>query len=414
MAPAGRTQSHWPALDGIRAVAVALVVAYHLSPEAVQRGGSIGVTTFFTLSGFLITSLLLAESEGTGTVSLRRFYLRRALRLLPALVVLVPVVVAYALWSGRADDTVAAVPAVVLYVSNWVRAVSGFDTLGLFEHAWSLAVEEQFYLVWPLVLLAVGAVVGRRDRARAVLLVALAGSAASLAWRLVLWDGNDPAGSAARLYNGTDTVADQLLIGAALAAAVRLLVRRRAPTSSPHPPPSPAARGVGSAAGIGLSAPMVAGLSATAPAALGFLVWVAIERPGGATVANNRLYLTWGATAFAVAAAVVVLAGVAAPASPLSRLLSVRPLVAVGRVSYGIYLWHYPVILAVQAELPDAGTWGQRTISLAVTALAVTLSWRLVERPWLARKERLAPTAPVRPDTAARPSPRAATAPARP
>ncbi len=374
MTEAGRTR-YWPALDGVRAIAVALVVAYHLAPAAVQRGGTIGVTMFFTLSGFLITSLLLAEADRTGRVSLARFYARRALRLLPALFVLVPVVVGYAAISHRQDDTISAAPAVLLYVGNWVRAFQGFNTLGMLEHAWSLAVEEQFYVAWPLVVVGVALLVGRKRRAVAVLIAAAVGAAASLAVRLALWSDLDPAGSAARLVNGTDAVADQLLIGCALAAGLHLLAARRAPSDRREP----------------LSAPVRSALRLLGPAALAFLVWVSITRPGGTSVANNRLYLTWGATAFALSAAVVVLVSVVDEHSPLSRVLSLSPLVAIGRVSYGIYLWHYPAILVVQSEMERSSATVQRATALVLTTVATVASWRFVERPAIARKQRLHP-----------------------
>ena len=367
--PSGRTP-YWPALDGIRAVGVLLVVAYHLAPATIDRGGTIGVTMFFTLSGFLITSLLLSEADRTGTVALGRFYVRRALRLLPALFVLVGVVSAYAALAGRDDDTLAAAPAVLLYAGNWVRAFDGFNTLGMFEHAWSLAVEEQFYLVWPLVMVAVTALVGRRHRAVAVLAVAALGSAGSLVLRLALWDDHDPVASAARVLNGTDAVADQLLLGGALAAGLHIVWSRQ----GRH--------------GL-FAAPAFRTTSAVlGPAALAFLVWVSVARPGGSSPANNRLYLTWGATAFTLAAAVLVLVSVVDERSALSRVLTLSPLVAVGRVSYGLYLWHYPVLLAVQSEMAGSSELVQRLVTLVLSAATTVASWRLVEQPALRLKER--------------------------
>jgi peptidoglycan/LPS O-acetylase OafA/YrhL len=368
--PTGRTR-YWPALDGVRAIGVLLVVAYHLAPATIDRGGTIGVTMFFTLSGFLITSLLLSEADRTGTVSLGRFYVRRALRLLPALFVLVAVVGAYASISGRDDDTLSAAPAVLLYVGNWVRAFGGFNTLGMFEHAWSLAVEEQFYLAWPLAVLAVTALAGRRNRAVAVLVAATVGSIGSLVLRLMIWDDHDPIGSAARVLNGTDAVADQLLVGCGLAAGLHIIWARRSARETPFA--TPAFRAASAVLG---------------PAALAFLVWVSVARPGGASAANNRLYLTWGATAFTLAAAVLVLVSVVDERSALSRVLTLAPLVAIGRVSYGLYLWHFPVLLAVQSEMADSSVLVQRLLTLVLSAVATFASWRLVEQPALRLKER--------------------------
>jgi peptidoglycan/LPS O-acetylase OafA/YrhL len=355
---------YWPALDGVRAVAVLLVLAYHLELPHSPRGGTIGVTMFFGLSGFLITTLLLAEADRTGAVRLRRFYLRRAMRLLPAVLVGVAAITAYAVATGRTDDTTTGAPAVVLYVANWVRAVRGFDTLGLFEHLWSLSVEEQFYLLWPVVVLGATAFAPRR-RAQAVLAAALAGSAVSLVLRLRFWQVTDPAGSAARLYNGTDTVADQLLIGCAFAALLHLLQRAADPR---------------------WLAGLRRALQVIAPLALVFLVWVAAFRPGGTSVDNNRLYLTWGAPVFAAAAVAIVGDGVLSPRGRLAAALSTPPLVALGKISYGFYLWHYPVIVVLRERMADAPSAARWTVSAAVSLAVAILSWQLVERPWLRRK----------------------------
>ena len=220
--------TRWPALDGVRAIAVLLVVAYHLELPYSPRGGAIGVTMFFTLSGFLITSILLREADHTGSIHLPSFFMRRLLRLVPGLTVLCAVVWLWATATDLGDRTSAAVPWVVLYAGNWERVLNGWGSLGALEHAWSLGVEEQFYLVWPLCVLGVGALLRPANRAVGVLVASLLGAAASLVWRLHLWSDADPTQSAARLYNGTDAVADQLLLGCALAAAVHL-VRRRPP-----------------------------------------------------------------------------------------------------------------------------------------------------------------------------------------
>jgi peptidoglycan/LPS O-acetylase OafA/YrhL len=357
---------YWPALDGVRAIAVLLVLAYHLELPYSPRGGSIGVTMFFALSGFLITSLLLAERERAGTISLGRFYARRAMRLLPALVVVVAVVAAYAQVTDRGDDTVSAAPAVLLYTANWVRATDGFLTLGLFEHLWSLSVEEQFYVLWPVMVIAAAAV-GARRRAEAVLAIAAVGCVASLVLRLRFWDGADPAGSAARLYNGIDTVADQLLVGCAFAALLHLLER------------APDARGLEALRRF---------LAVLAPIALAFLVWVAAFRPGGSSVDNNRLYLIWGAPVFAAAAVAVVGDGVLSPRGRLATVLSIPPLVGLGKISYGLYLWHYPVIVVLGERMADEPSWVRWSTSTIASLAVALVSWHVVERPWLRRKPR--------------------------
>jgi len=391
---ADRRPRYWPALDGMRGIAVLLVVAYHGERSLAPRGGAIGVTMFFTLSGFLITTLLLRERATTGRIGLGRFYWRRALRLLPALVALVAVTCAYSAITGNFERTLSGAVPVLLYVGNWMRTLRDSDGLGLLEHTWSLSVEEQFYLVWPLAVIGAAALVPKRRQAEAVLALAVAGALASLVWRLQLWDPAEPRWSAARLYNGTDAVADQLLVGAALAAGLAIWDRRRA--ADPRPDP-----GAGRSPGLFV----VAG-TLGAPLALAYLVFVARVHPGGDSLANDRRYLEWGSLTFALAAAVVVLGATRAPDAWLPRLLSLPPLVAVGKVSYGIYLWHFPAILVVDQHLPDAPDATRAAAVLALTATTTLGSWFLVERPFLALKDgprTSVPAPPRRPVGSARP-----------
>jgi peptidoglycan/LPS O-acetylase OafA/YrhL len=381
---------YWPALDGMRGVAVLLVIAYHGERSLAPRGGAIGVTMFFTLSGFLITTLLLRERAKTGHIGLGRFYWRRALRLLPALVTLVAVTSAYALVTDTFERTVEAALPVLLYVGNWVRTLKDTEGLGLLEHTWSLSVEEQFYLVWPLAVLAAAALVPKVRQAEAVLVLAVGGSLASLLWRLQLWDPEQERWSAARLYNGTDAVADQLLVGAALAAGLALWDRRRASGATGELPVR-----VGWVVG-----------AVAAPLALAYLVFVARVHPGGDSLANDRRYLEWGSLTFALGAAVVVLACVQAGDQWLPRLLSLPPLVAIGKVSYGLYLWHFPVILVIDDRLPDASQLTRGAAVVAATAATTLVSWFMVERPFLRLKDgprTSAPAPPRQPAVPARP-----------
>ncbi len=403
---------YWPALDGMRGVAVLLVIAYHGERSLAPRGGAIGVTMFFTLSGFLITTLLLRERAGSGRIALGRFYWRRMLRLLPALVTLVAVTCAYALVTGNHERTLDAAVPVLLYVGNWMRTLHDSEGLGLLEHTWSLSVEEQFYLGWPLAVIGVAALADRARQAEAVLVLAVVGSVTSLVWRLQLWDPEQPRWSAARLYNGTDSVADQLLVGAALAAGLAIWDRRsasRATGALPVPDeratgalPVPDERATGALpvpderATGGLPVPSVVGAVA-APIALAYLVFVARVRPGGDSLDNDRRYLEWGSLTFALAAAILVLACVRSSDQWLPRLLSARPLVAIGKVSYGLYLWHFPVILVVDERLPDASDLVRGSTVVAATAVATLLSWFLVERPFLSLKDGPRTSAPAPP-----------------
>lgn len=358
---------HQPGLDGLRGLAVLAVLAYHLDLPFAPRGGAIGVTLFFALSGYLITTLLLREVDAGGRPLLGHFYARRALRLFPALLLVVGVVAVYAARFGpaaTADQTLGGLPYVVFYVGNWYRAVTGFGSLGLLEHTWSLSVEEQFYLLWPPVV--AGIVVLARDGRRWLLGVALAGSVAPLLIRLALWQGSTISG--ARVYNGTDTAADPLMMGCALALLLAL---------------------TGGSGRLGRWLRW-----ACWPATL-LLVADALLRLGGHSGGAVTFDLLWGPTVFGLAAAVVVGATVLRPAA----LLRWAPLRQVGVISYGLYLWHYPVYRAVRdQQLPVATARG--LVVLLSFALAAT-SYVVLERPLL-RLKRLVPPArrpvPVAPE----------------
>src|SRR5687767_5284474 len=213
----GRGIGYLPAVDGLRAVAVAAVVAFHLSPDAVP-GGFLGVDTFFVVSGYLITSLLLAEHAADGGIGLRAFWARRARRLLPALLLLLAAVaLAAAVWWPAED--LARIRGDALgglgYVANWRFIAEGGSYFDLnsgpspLRHLWSLAIEEQFYVVWPLV-----AMVCLRRSARLLGIVSAVGAVASVVVLAALGSGD-------RAYYGTDARAHALLIGAVLAVALR-------------------------------------------------------------------------------------------------------------------------------------------------------------------------------------------------
>jgi peptidoglycan/LPS O-acetylase OafA/YrhL len=345
-----------PALDGLRALAVAAVIAYHLGlPWA--RGGYLGVDLFFVLSGYLITGLLLGEQARTGAIGLRAFYIRRARRLLPALLIVLAAVVVYAAAGGGGFDQSTLrgdVASALAYVANWRFVASGqgyfaqFTVPSPLRHMWSLAIEEQFYLLWPLALLALLRVTRRSRRSRghvlAVVLGLVAGSAALMA--ALYHPGHDPS----RVYYGTDTRGFELLIGAALAIA---LAGRAQP-----------------------AAKVRAGLHGAALASLAVLV-VAWSRAADSASWMYR----GGFLACALLAAVVVASVSRAEPGPLGRALSVRPLRWVGQLSYGIYLWHWPVIdLVTHARTGISGPRLQ-VLQVALTLVAASASYYLVERP---------------------------------
>jgi peptidoglycan/LPS O-acetylase OafA/YrhL len=348
-------QRYMPGLDGLRAVAVLAVIAYHLQlPFA--PGGLLGVGVFFTLSGYLITDLLLGQHAAAGQVRLTEFWLRRARRLLPALFVMLAVVAVWVALLDRAQlpGLRPAMAAAAGYVSNWwliVQHTSYFARFGPpspLGHLWSLAVEEQFYLIWPwLLLLGLRAAPGRRGRywLTAATLALAAASAAEMA--LLYHPGYDPT----RVYDGTDTRAFALMIGAALAFAWpsrQLTANLRS-------------RGRWLLDGAG-----AAGL-----AGIVLLVWRTGQYSG---------FLYRGGMVLLSVGTAAVVAASASPASRIGRALGWAPLRWLGVRSYGIYLWHYPVIVlttpANGGESPARGA-----AQLAASIAAAALSWRFIEEP---------------------------------
>jgi peptidoglycan/LPS O-acetylase OafA/YrhL/CubicO group peptidase (beta-lactamase class C family) len=342
-----------PGLDGLRAIAVTGVLLYHAGLGAL--GGFLGVETFFVLSGFLITALLLAEWRAEGRVDLRTFWLRRARRLLPALFALLALtlVVASVVLPEEVADLGAQTLAALAYVTNWhliATQQSYFDATlrpPLLQHLWSLAVEEQFYLLWPLLFTLGIARLGRRG----LLVATLAAAAASTAAMALLAEpGADPS----RVYYGTDTRAAGLLLGAALALVWTPGVAPRLE----HP-----------AAGRLLDA---AGLIALAGLGLAYAL----------VNEQDPLLYRGGFTLVALATAVVVAACTHSRATLLPRLLGLAPLRWLGQRSYGIYLWHWPVFMLTRPMI-DVSFDGPlfTVLRFAAVLLLAELSFRFVETP---------------------------------
>lgn len=355
-------------LDGLRTVAVMLVIVYHVEPDPLP-GGSVAVDVFFTLSGFVITRLLVAEYARTGRIGLGSFYRRRWLRLVPAMLVMCAVIalLSVALPLPLLDGAWVAAGLAAASVVNLVRAgESGpyTDITAPLSHTWSLGVEEQFYLAWPLLLL----VLLRHATARSVLGWVAALCVLPVLWRTVLWDPT----AAHRIYNGPDTRADQLLVGALLAV---VLARLRA--DDPR---------------LALLRRWAGRLCWPALALLGLIAW---QVPITEESRWNPVWYTVGFLAVAVLSATVVADLDLCPRSWPSRLLSVSALAWVGRnLSYGMYLWHYPVIRL----LSDLGVDGGRLLpaGIVVTVAAALASYLLVERPLLRRDRfRVRPLEPV-------------------
>ncbi len=350
-------------MDGLRAVAAGAVIACHLRPDLLP-GGSVGVDVFFAISGFVITTLLVTEFERTGRIRLRRFYTRRFLRLAPALMVLCGLVAFLALATPlRAFEGqwMAALLAAT-YVANIVRASQSgpYDnTMGALPHTWSLAVEEQFYLAWPI---ALRALLGRLT-SRSVVAVVGVSCLVPTAVRLLIWDDD----AAHRIYNGFDTRADQLLVGCLLALVLWHLRDDDAVLAR-----------VRTWAGR---------LAWIAAVALGLVAWRL--RITGWVDGWTPAWYTVGFLAVAVVTATVLATLVLQPRHPLSRLLALPPLAWVGqRLSYGLYLWHYPIL----AYVGTLHLVPQVEVMLVVGGAFVMagLSYRFVERPLLRRKQRYA------------------------
>jgi peptidoglycan/LPS O-acetylase OafA/YrhL len=365
-----------PGLDGLRAIAVSAVLLYHAELPFVP-GGFLGVEVFFVISGYLITALLLAEWRTKGRISLKDFWLRRARRLLPALYVLLVVTLGYSVVflpgevAGLRDDAIAAVG----YVTNWFLVLgreSYFESVGrpsVLQHLWSLAVEEQFYLIWPIVL-AVG--LGVRTsyrRQKLMLIVALAGAAASaVAMALMYEPGVDPS----RVYFGTDTRATGLLCGAALAFLWSPADKYR--TSDKWA----LRRGLGPGwlrRRWWPALPLL--LDILGVAALAALVLFCLHLGE-----FEPLLYRGGLVAVALATALLIAVAVHPKSWLVSRLLGSAPMRWLGVRSYGIYLWHWPVFMLTRPELDvPFGGLALLALRLGLTILLADLSYRLVERP---------------------------------
>jgi len=351
--------THLDGLDGLRALAIIAVVAYHLDPTWLP-GGFLGVDVFFVVSGFLITTLLQREAATRGSIDLRRFWVRRARRLVPALAVCVSVsiLVARSVHQDLLVHMARQVAGALTFSTNWVEIGAGssyFDQTApqLFMNVWSLAVEEQFYLVWPLVAVGlVASAVTLRARLGLALGAAAVSSALMAAWFV-------PGQDATRVYYGTDTHLMGLMIGAALAFAWA----------------SPKRSWLGSPTWQRWRRPTVA----LALVVLGALTWSLTE--------ETPLTFRGGITVASLATAVLItgLLPVGDDPSRWRRLMAAPALGWVGRRSYGIYLWHWPVIVIVGQDVRTSAGTLDHLVSrgwcvLVILALA-DLSYRIVEAP---------------------------------
>jgi peptidoglycan/LPS O-acetylase OafA/YrhL len=350
--PVEASRPYLAGLDGIRAIAVLGVIAFHVG-AAWAPGGLLGVGVFFVLSGYLITDLLVAEYRRRHTIDLGQFWLRRARRLLPALFLMLFVVIGWATLFDRAqlgalrDD----LPSSIAYFSNWwfiYQHVSYFARFGPpapFGHLWSLAIEEQFYLLWPLLVLA-GLRFARRRRL--LIPIVVAGAAASAIEMALLYV---PFSDPTRVYDGTDTRAFALLIGAAFALAWPRDLKISELTDG--------ARRVLEIAGT--------------VALVGILVLFC-------ATSEYDAFLYRGGMVLCALLSAVLIAVTIHPGTRFGRILGVAPLSWIGKRSYGIYLWSYPVIVLTTPSGKSPGA-TRSLVDIAITFGLAALSWHYVEEP---------------------------------
>ena len=352
----GKKRRYITGLDGIRAIAVIMVLAYHLK-LALFKSGFLGVTVFFVLSGYLITGILISEVEEEGTIDLKNFWLRRIRRLVPAVmsmavvIIFVSAVVNRVIFTKGCKDFLAS----VLGFNNWwqiFNKVSYFEAAGVpspFTHCWSLAIETQFYLIYPLILLGIYKLAKSRGEGRAKRGLLFAGVTLLLALisvilMIVLFD---PQQDASRVYYGTDTRAFSLLFGALLAILwdYRMVPRR-----------------------LSASVNMVLG-------SVSFAVLLVM------TIAINGSSNFWyrGGQFVGTILTVLVIYTVLGRKTWLSRFLSNPVLKWIGDRSYSIYLWHYPIILLISKGIK--ASWWITLIEIVLSVVLAELSYRFIETP---------------------------------
>ncbi len=344
------TLTHMPGLDGLRGLAVLGVLLFH---DDRLVGGYLGVDLFFVLSGFLITSLLLREHADSGKIALGAFWVRRARRLFPAVLSLMPAVGLYSLALAdaaersriRGDGL-----ATLAYVANWRSIFASRSYWEMFlapsplEHTWSLAIEEQFYVVWPL--LVTGLLVWARVGARGLMAVSAALAAASMLAMGLLFDSTHTE----RVYLGTDTRGAAILLGAALACV------------------------------LALKGPLASRAGVRALDAAGALAFVGLA-VAWARLDGTSLFLYRGGFWLTELAGLVLIACAAHEESAVARALSVTPLRWLGLASYGIYLWHWPIYVTLSQERVHVGGWGLTALRLGATFAVAAASYRWFEQP---------------------------------
>jgi len=345
--------SYRPELDGIRGISILLVLGVHFTPDLIP-GGYLGVDIFFVLSGFLITSLLLQEWSHRNSISLKDFYIRRVLRLGPGLAVFLLLLGAYAfllLKKESAHEVYVGILLTLSYVSNWFIALKPNLSFSILAITWSLAVEEQFYLIWPV---ALSLLLVLKLQRRWILTALVLGVVFVAVQRARLWH---EGATLKRMYYGTDTHADGLLLGCLVGCLVSWDL-------------------------IPQSKIFARAIKYLALLSVAFVVYLVLT-----TFHYEPFLYAGGFSVAALAIAITLLALLMAPVTLATMILRFRPLVWIGRISYGLYLWHWPVrgLVFGKSAQPSA----KQVIVAVVLSLAITsLSFYLIELPFLRWKKR--------------------------
>jgi peptidoglycan/LPS O-acetylase OafA/YrhL len=345
-----------PELDGLRGIAVLAVMIYHTDAPYLLQGGFIGVDMFFVLSGFLITTLLIQEFDDSGSINLKNFYVRRVLRLAPALIVLLLslcLVSFFALDAQKAKSNYIDALISLFYFSNWARALD-IHPPDFIAHTWSLSIEEQFYILWPCSLFFMLKL--SKDR-KVVLAVTAALAIVSWMLRNYLFASGT---SIERIYNGLDTRADALMVGCALGIFLSSSLAHAIDQSR-----------------LRRNLPFAAVLSC---------LWLLTASYAADWRSQEMVY--YGYFAVELSTAILIWQILTSPKSGVRMLFSPKWLVWVGSISYGLYLWHYPIYRVMR----DLGFQTPAVVIIGpmLTILVATLSFYFVERPILALKKHFA------------------------